>query len=485
MVKGKLVKGTASFFGGPKCRNLKGRLHPLSFTIYILSLILHPLPFILHTSHFILHPSSFTLHPLPFILYPSSSFPLLLDSTAMSFMTHLECARCARKYPVGQILNLCECGSPLFARYDLRRVSTKLEPQTLKSRGRDLWRYREVLPVASEASIVSLGEGFTPLLRARRLGDRLGLPNLYLKDESQNPTGSFKARGMAVAVSKAYELGIRKLAAPSAGNAGGAMAAYAAKAGMEAAIFMPEGTPLANRLECELHGARVTLVAGSIKDCGRVMRETLQGGDWFDMSTLREPYRVEGKKTMAYEVYEQLGGRLPDAMIYPTGGGTGLIGMWKAFDEMQELGWIADRRPRMFAVQAHGCAPMVRAYAEGTEHAEEWMDPQTIASGLRVPAGIGDFLILRAVRKSRGAALAVSDADMLTAVQEIAETEGLITSPEGGATLAGLRKLLSEGLLAGHESIVLFLTATGYKYLEALEKLSWHRAIVSTTTAVT
>ena len=233
---------------------------------------------------------------------------------------------------------------------------------------------------------MSLGEGFTPLLRARRLGDKLGLPNLYLKDESQNPTGSFKARGMAVAVSKAHELGIRKLAVPSAGNAGGALAAYAAKAGMEAAIFMPEGTPLANRLECALHGAKVTLVPGSIKDCGRVMCESLQGENWFDVSTLREPYRVEGKKTMAYEVYEQMGGRLPDAMIYPTGGGTGLIGMWKAFDEMHELGWIADRRPRMFAIQAHGCAPMVRAYAEGTEHAEEWKDPQTLASGLRVPA---------------------------------------------------------------------------------------------------
>ena len=280
----------------------------------------------------------------------------------MPFVTHLECARCAHKYPAGQILNLCECGSTLFARYDLRRAATKLEPVTLKSLGRDLWRYREVLPVGSDASIISLGEGFTPLLRARRLGDLLGLPNLYLKDESQNPTASFKARGMAVAVSAAHELGIRKLAVPSAGNAGGALAAYASKAGMEAAVFMPEGTPLANRLECQLHGARVTLVPGSIKDCGRVMRESLAGGDWFDVSTLREPYRVEGKKTMAYEVYEQMGGRLPDAMIYPTGGGTGLIGMWKAFDEMQELGWIRDRRPRMFAVQAHGCAPMVRAY---------------------------------------------------------------------------------------------------------------------------
>ena len=241
---------------------------------------------------------------------------------------------------------------------------------------------------------------------------------------------------------------------------------------MESAIFMPEDTPLANRLECQLHGAKVTLVRGSIKDCGRVMRENLKDQDWFDVSTLREPYRLEGKKTMAYEVFEQLGSRLPDAMIYPTGGGTGLIGMWKAFEEMQELGWTGERRPRMFAVQAHGCAPMVRAFAAGEEKAAEWPNPQTLASGLRVPSAVGDFLILRALRESRGAALAVSDSDMLEAVREIAETEGVLTSPEGGATLAGLKKLLYDGLLAGHETTVLFLTASGYKYQEALGKIS-------------
>jgi threonine synthase len=389
----------------------------------------------------------------------------------MSFLTHLECCRCAKKYPTGEILNLCECGCTLFARYDLRRVSNKLEPQTMKSRARDMWRYREVLPVASEASIISLGEGFTPLLRARRLGDRLGLPNLYLKDESQNPTGSFKARGMAVAVSKAHELGIGKVTLTSTGNAGSALAAYAAKAGMEAAVFMPKNTPFVNRLECALHGAKVTLVPGSINDCAREMRESLKGDEWFDMSTLCEPYRVEGKKTLAYEIYEQMGGRLPDAMFYPTGDGTALIGGWKAFDEMQELGWITDRRPRMFAIQAHGCAPIVRAYAAGREGASEWSNPRTLAAGLRVPDSLGDFLVLSAVRKSRGAVLAVSDAAMLSAVCEIAETEGLITSPEGGATLAGLKKMLADGFLGGHEFIVLFLTATGYKYLEALEHL--------------
>jgi len=390
----------------------------------------------------------------------------------MSFITHLACSRCSKQYPAGRIYNLCDCGAPLFARYDLRRVSSLLEPHTLKSRPPDLWRYREVLPVGSDASIISLGEGFTPLLHARRLGHKLGVPNLYLKDESQNPTGSFKARGMAVAVSMAHELGIRKLAVPSAGNAGGAMAAYAAKAGMEAAVFMPEATPLANRLECILHGAKVTLVPGNIKDCGRVVRESLQGDGWFDVSTLREPYRVEGKKTMAYEVYEQLGSRLPDSIIYPTGGGTGMVGMWKAFDEMQELGWVHERRPRMFAVQAQGCAPIVRAHAEGTERAQEWMNPVTRTPGLRVPAAIGDFLILDAIRKSRGAAIAVSDDDMLTAVHEIAETEGLLTSLEGGATLAGLKQLMQAGLLVGHESIVLFLTASGYKQLEELEGLA-------------
>lgn len=390
----------------------------------------------------------------------------------MPNVTHLECARCGKRYAAGRVYNLCECGSTLLVRYDLKRAAKTLQPQNLKGRSADLWRYREVLPVSHDDSIVCLGEGFTPLLHACRLGRELGLSNLYLKDESQNPTGSFKARGMAVAVSMARELGIQRIAVPSAGNAGGALAAYAAKAGMEAAVFMPEGTPLANRLECIFHGAKVTLVPGSIKDCRRAMREQLPARDWFDASTLREPYRVEGKKTMAYEIFEQLGGRLPDAMLYPTGGGTGLIGMWKAFDEMQEIGWTGERRPHMFAIQAQGCAPMVRAFAAQTDRAEEWMNPQTLASGLRVPGAIGDFLILRALRESRGAAVAVSDGEMLACVRALAHSEGLITSPEGGATLAGLKKLLADGFLAGHETIVLFLTATGYKYLEVLEGLT-------------
>jgi threonine synthase len=353
----------------------------------------------------------------------------------------------------------------------LRRLDGKQWRNRLSERPATLWRYREVLPVTQDSSIVSLGEGMTPLLHARRLGEKLGLSNLYLKDESLNPTGSFKARGLALAVSMARELGIEKLAIPSAGNAGGALAAYAARAGLKAAVFMPEETPLANRLECVLLGAEVVLVPGSIKDCARALGER-SGEGWFDCSTLREPYRLEGKKTMAYEVLEQLEGRVPDAMIYSTGGGTGLIGMWKAFDEMQELGWMEQKRPRLFAVQSTGCAPIVRAFARGAEKADEWLEPKTIASGLRVPSAIGDFLMLRALGESHGAALAIEDRLMLEAVRELAETEGIVTSPEGGATLAALKRLVADGFLSGLETIVLFLTASGYKYVEVLQELA-------------
>jgi threonine synthase len=389
----------------------------------------------------------------------------------MSFVTHLECSACGMEHEAHRLHNLCTCGRPLLVRYDLRKASETLRVAQLTSRPPILWRYREVLPVESESSVVCLGEGMTPLLHARRLGERLGLPSLYLKDESQNPTGSFKARGMALAVSMARELGVKRLAVPTAGNAGGALAAYAAAAGLEANVFMPETTPFANWLECELHGAKVVKVPGSIKDSGRAMREQMGADGWFDVSTLKEPYRLEGKKTMAFEVVEQLG-RVPEAMIYPAGGGTGLIGMWKAFEEMAGLGWIDGKRPRMFAVQAAGCAPIVRAFARGSEHAEEWLNPQTCASGLKVPSAVGDALMLQALRESRGHAVAVTDNTMLLAVREIAEMEGLITSPEAGATLAALKRLLEDGLLAGHETIVLFLTASGFKYLEVLERLA-------------
>ncbi len=388
----------------------------------------------------------------------------------MSLVSRLECARCGKQFEPGKVYNLCQCGSPLLVRYDLDRIDGHELRGRLAIRPSSLWRYRELLPVVRESSIVSLGEGFTPLLQARRLGERLRVPNLYLKDEGVNPTGSFKARGQTVAISMARELGLKKVAVPSAGNAGGAMAAYAAKAGMQALVSMPEGTPVVNRLECALLGAEVALIPGSIKDCGRALRERVEREGWFDVSTLKEPYRVEGKKTMAYEMVEQLEGGVPDVVIYPTGGGTGLIGMWKAFDEMEQLGWIGGKRPRMVAVQSTGCAPMVRAFAAGAETAEEWVNPVTIASGLRVPSAVGDFLILRALRESEGLAFAVSDEAMLDGVREIAGTEGIVTAPEGGATLAAFKQLLDEGAIAGDNTVVLFLTGSGYKYLEAMQQ---------------
>ena len=390
--------------------------------------------------------------------------------TSSNAVSHLECSACKKQLEAGRIYNLCDCGAPLLVRY---RLSPGLmPPHEMAGRAATLWRYREVLPVPDEASIVSLGEGFTPLLHARRLGAKLGMPNLYLKDEGANPTGSFKARGQSVAISMARELGIRKVAVPSAGNAGGAMAAYAARAGLQALVYMPQGTPEMNRLECKLLGAEVVLAPGSIKDCSRALAARIRSEEWFDVSTLKEPYRVEGKKTMAYEVVEQMSGQVPDAMIYPTGGGTGLVGMWKAFDEMEQLGWTSGRRPRMYAAQAAGCAPMVRAFAVGANRAEEWINPTTIASGLRVPAAVGDFLILRALTESRGRAVAVEDETMLQGVREIAETEGVITAPEGGATLAALKRLLADGFLAGYDTVVLFLTGSGYKYLEALRQIA-------------
>ena len=388
-----------------------------------------------------------------------------------SFVSHLECARCGRQFEPGKVYNLCTCGSPLLVRYDLGLAAEKIGGlDRLAARPPTLWRYREVLPVSQDASVVSLGEGFTPLVHARLLGAKLGIPNLFLKDESQNPTGTFKARGMAVAVSMARELGIRKMAIPSAGNAAAALSAYAAHAGLQAAVFIPEETPLAIRMESSLLGADVTLVPGSIKDCARVLHAS--SDDWFDLSTMREPYRVEGKKTMAYELVEQFHGRVPDAILFPTGGGTGLVGMWKAFEEMEQLGWIPEgARPRMFAVQATGCAPLVRAFAAGAERAEEWLNPSTFAPGLRAPAAIADFLILRALRESRGGAIAVDDDAMIEGMSDLARAEGVITSPEGGATLAALQRLHADGIIADHETVVLFLTASGYKYTEALKRL--------------
>jgi threonine synthase len=357
----------------------------------------------------------------------------------------------------------------LLVRYDLNRSKTTLTKESLFSRRADLWRYREVLPVEQDDNIISLGEGWTPLLRAERLGESVGIRELYIKDESQNPTQSFKARGMAVAISMARELGVRKVAVPSAGNAAGALAAYAARAGLESFIFMPRDTPRANVVECEQTGAHVTLMDGLITDCGAEVAKRKEAEGWFDVSTLKEPYRVEGKKTLGYEVAEQLNWELPDVIIYPTGGGTGLIGMWKAFDEMEQMGWIGSKRPRMVTVQAAGCAPIVRAFEEGKRFADEFPNAATTASGLRVPKAIGDFLILDALRESGGTAVSVTDEELIAATREIGAAEGVFCAPEGAACLPALRKLIDADLVNSGERVVLFNTGSGVKYMESFE----------------
>jgi threonine synthase len=345
-----------------------------------------------------------------------------------------------------------------------------LTKDALKNRRPDLWRYREVLPVINDDNIVSLGEGFTPLLHASRLGSQIGLNELYIKDEGQNPTQSFKARGMTAAVSMAKELSVKKLAVPSAGNAAGALAAYAARAGMEAHIFMPKDTPRANVIECEQTGAHVTLMDGLITDCGAEVGRRKEAEGWFDVSTLKEPYRIEGKKTMGYELAEQFDWQLPDVIIYPTGGGTGLIGMWKAFDEMEQMGWIGSRRSRMVTVQAAGCAPIVRAFQQGQRFADEFQNAHTTASGLRVPKAIGDFLIIDALRDSGGTAVAVTDEELIDATKEIGSAEGVFCAPEGAACLPALQKLMSDGLVKSNERVVLFNTGSGVKYLESFSR---------------
>lgn len=385
-------------------------------------------------------------------------------------LKNLECASCHREYPARQLHNVCtDCGKPLFARYDLERIAKFMTKQVLFTRNATMWRYREVLPVRREENIVSLGEGWTPLIHARSLGASLQMHQLYVKDESLNPTQSFKARGMAMAVSMAKELGAKKLAAPSAGNAAGALAVYCARAGLEAFIFMPRDTPRANIVECELAGANVTLIDGLITDCGAEVARRKDANGWFDVSTLKEPYRVEGKKTLGYEIAEQLSWTLPDVIVYPTGGGTGLVGMWKAFDEMEKLGWIDGRRPRMVVVQAEGCAPIVNAFLAGEQFAEEFPKAATVASGLRVPKAIGDFLILRALRESGGTAIAVGDDELLDGARQLCRTEGILAAPEGGACVPALRRLLDRGDIDRSEKVVLFNTGAAVKYLDAFD----------------
>src|SRR6058998_3695278 len=380
------------------------------------------------------------------------------------FLKHLECSACGLHYEWSRLQNLCSsCRKPLLATIDLAAASRTLTRKTLATRQKSLWRYREVLPLPGDVEPVSLGEGGTPLLRATKLADDI---DLWIKDESLNPTQSFKARGMSVAVSMAKYLGATKLAAPSAGNAGGALAAYAARTGLEAHIFMPRDTPRANIIECRELGAQVTLIDGLITDCGAEVARRKGAEGWFDVSTLKEPYRVEGKKTLGYELAEQCDWQLPDAILYPTGGGTGLIGMWKAFDEMETLGWIGKERPRMFAVQAAGCAPIVRAFENGDSTAAEFPDAHTIASGLRVPKAIGDFLILHILRQSNGGAIAVDDEEMIRVAREVGSKEGLFVCPEGAACFGALKSLQRAGKIAPDERVVIFNTGAGIKYLD-------------------
>jgi threonine synthase len=388
----------------------------------------------------------------------------------MSYLTHLECSKCGTRHEADEVQTVCkECGKPLFARYDLEAVREAVTKRELVGREASMWRYWELLPIRDRKNVVSLGEGWTPLTQARRLGDSLGGPDLWVKDEGIIPTGSFKARGLAMAVSKAKELGISRLALPSAGNAAGAMTAYGARAGMESYVFMPVDAPDVNKIECQVVGAKVVLVRGLITDCGKMVAQGIEEMGWFPLSTLKEPYRVEGKKTMGLEVAEQFDWSLPDVIVYPTGGGTGIIGMWKVFDELEEMGWIGSERPRMVSVQAAGCAPIPKAYEEGKEESEFFENAQTIAAGLRVPHALGDFLVLRAARKSGGKALAVTDEEIMDSVGLMARSEGLFACPEGAATLAALRRMVEEGGVDRDERVVLFNTGSGLKYTELFQ----------------
>jgi len=384
----------------------------------------------------------------------------------MGVVSNLNCSLCSRQYAPGQLLNLCECGAPLLVQYDLQALGISNPRELVSSAVPSMWRYEKVLP-ADASGAVTLDEGWTPLLRLKRLAYELGADDLWLKDEGRNPTDSFKARGLATAVTMAKKLGVTKLAIPSAGNAAGALAAYAAVAGMEAHIFMPRDVPQANFVECNAYGARVTLVDGLISDCGRIVAERKAREGWFDISTLKEPYRIEGKKTMGYEVAEQFGWQLPDAILYPCGGGVGLIGMWKAFAELEALGITGSKRPKMIAVQAAGCQPLTRAFKAGAASSEFWSGAYTVASGLRVPKPLGDFLVLNAIRESEGTVISITDEDMIDAGIALARREGIFAAPEGGACIAAAAQLLKSAFLKPNDRIVVYNTGSGLKYLEA------------------
>jgi threonine synthase len=385
----------------------------------------------------------------------------------MTYLSELRCSQCGHSFDASKLQTYCmDCQAPLLPSYDLEKAREYLDRDAFHQRPAGMWRWRELLPVDDPSHMISLGEGDTPLLKAGRLGDELGLRHLYIKDESINPTGSFKARGLSAAVSKAIELGVRRLIIPTAGNAGGALAAYAARGSLEASIYMPKDTPRANIEECRIADATVTLVDGLISDAARMVAEKTRSEGWFDVSTFKEPYRVEGKKVMGYELAEEMDWELPDVIVYPTGGGTGLVGMWKAFAELSALGWLKKKKlPRMVAVQAEGCAPVIRAFENGQETCAFWEGAQTIASGLRVPKSFADRLILSDLRESQGNAIAVSDQEIVDAQRRLAHREGIFAAPEGAATFAGLVKLTSSGWVNRDECIVLFNTGTGLKYI--------------------
>jgi threonine synthase len=383
----------------------------------------------------------------------------------MNYLTHLECSHCQQRYDADQLIRVCtECAHPLLARYDLEKAAAELDRDEVVSRPVGMWRYREMLPVRKRQHVVTLGEGGKPVLKLDNLGRQLGLERLYLKDEGQNPTGTFKAMGLSAAVSRALELGAQEFVIPTAGNAGGALAAYAARAGTPAHVYMPQDAPLINILEVQMMGADLHLVNGLINDAGREAAEAAAEGGWFDVSTLKEPYRLEGKKIMGYEVAKAFDWQLPDVIIYPTGGGTGLIGMWKAFDEMEALGWIGRQRPRMVAVQSEGCAPIVKAYHDGVDVAEPWENASTLAGGLRVPVAIGSRLMLSALRDSAGTAVALSDNELREAQGVLAASEGIFASLEGAATVGALPRLIDQGWLEAGERILVFNTGSGLKH---------------------
>jgi len=384
------------------------------------------------------------------------------------FVTHLECSRCGATFESEQLINLCRCGAPLLVRYDLEQVKARLARDDLASRAPDLWRYRELLPVKESENIVSLGEGMTPLLRLNRLGAELGLSNLYMKDEGLLPTGSFKARGAAVGVSRAKELGVKAVAMPTNGNAGGAWSAYCARAGIESIVVMPTSAPAIHRTECAVTGAKLYLVDGLISDAGGIVGRAVTQRGYYDVSTLKEPYRIEGKKTMGLEIAEQFGWKLPDVIVYPTGGGVGIIGIHKALEELREIGWITEKLPRLVAVQADGCAPIVKAWRQKRRESEFWPDARTVAFGLTVPKAIGDFIVLRALYETAGCGVAVSDADILKAVKTLAFKEGLFICPEGAATLCAAAQLADDGWLRPDETVLLLNTGCGLKYTDTL-----------------